>query len=103
MKNLITKVHIWEKEGQLYKDSDGQTIALIPYYNKDNTEQQANAELIAEAFNVTNECGLTPRQLLNRMNEMLEILKDLRDNDYPFINGALWADIDQTISKATNQ
>lgn len=96
MKNLITKVHVWEKEGQIYKDSDGQTIVLIPYYNKDNTEQQANAELITEAFNVTNECGLTPRQLLEQRNELLDALKELYELTYNWSNDKE----DETLVKA---
>ena len=37
-------------------------------------ETKANAELIAESFNVTNESGLTPRQLLDQRNELLDAL-----------------------------
>lgn len=33
--------------------------------------------------------------------ELLKILIDLRDGDYPFINGGLWTDIDNAIKKAT--
>ena len=40
-----------------------------------NDEPEANANLIAEAFNVTNECGLTPRQLLEQRNELLRCLQ----------------------------
>jgi hypothetical protein len=42
-----------------------------------NSEAIANAELIAEAFNVTNECGLTPQQLLEQRNELLFRLKHI--------------------------
>lgn len=34
-------------------------------------EDEANAELIKEAFNVTNETGKTPRQLLEQMDDLL--------------------------------
>lgn len=37
-------------------------------------EQQANADLITEAFNVHNTTGLTPRQLVERVKEMEELL-----------------------------
>ena len=40
-----------------------------------NPEARANAELIAEAGTVANETGLTPRELLNQRNELLEVLK----------------------------
>ena len=39
-----------------------------------NEEQEANAELIAEAGTVANECGLSPRQLLERLMEARELL-----------------------------
>jgi len=35
---------------------------------------KANADLICEAGNVANETGLTPRELLNQRNELLEVL-----------------------------
>lgn len=42
-------------------------------------ETEANANLIAEAFNVANECGLTPAQLLEQRNELLEALDKLTE------------------------
>lgn len=39
-------------------------------------EAEANAKLIAEAGTVANECGLTPRQLLEQRNELLRALGD---------------------------
>lgn len=41
-------------------------------------EMQAHADLIAEAGTVTNECGYTPRQLLEQRNELLEALRPLK-------------------------
>lgn len=41
-------------------------------------EAIANAELIAEAGTVTNESGLTPRQLLEQRDELLEVAKRVR-------------------------
>ena len=46
-------------------------------------EAEANAELIAEAFNVTNECGLTPRQLFEQRNELLDVLEELYNSMNP--------------------
>ena len=37
--------------------------------------QEANANLIAEAFNVTNDTGFTPRQLAEQRAELLEACK----------------------------
>jgi len=36
-------------DGQIYPEETGKTLALIPYYDKENEEQQANAQLIAAA------------------------------------------------------
>lgn len=40
-------------------------------------KQEANAELIAEAFSVATETGLTPRQLAEQRAELLEALQEL--------------------------
>ena len=37
------------KEGQIYTIETGKTLALIPYFDKDNEEQEANAKLMAAA------------------------------------------------------
>lgn len=39
---------------------------------------KANADLICEAGNVANETGLTPRELLNQRNELLEWLEEIK-------------------------
>ena len=39
---------------------------------KDNEVCKSNANLVFEAFNVANETGFTPRQLLEQRNELLE-------------------------------
>lgn len=36
-------------EGQVYPQETGKTLALIPYFNKEDKEQEANAQLIAAA------------------------------------------------------
>lgn len=41
-------------------------------------EGRANAHLIAEAFTVAHETGLTPRQLAGRCADLLETLKQIR-------------------------
>jgi len=45
------------------------------YATKYDGDAQANAELIAEAFNVTNESGYTPAELLAQRNELLDALQ----------------------------
>jgi hypothetical protein len=37
------------KDGQIYPTETGKTLAIIPYYDKDNEEEEANAKLIAAA------------------------------------------------------
>ena len=37
------------KDGQIYPEETGKTLALIPYFDEDNEEQAANAKLIAAA------------------------------------------------------
>ena len=38
-----------KKDGQIYPQETGKTLALIPYFDKDNKEQEANARLLAAA------------------------------------------------------
>lgn len=44
---------------------------------REGIEGNANAELIAEAFNVATETGLTPRQLAEQRKELLGVLREL--------------------------
>jgi hypothetical protein len=39
----------YARDGQIYPTDTGKTLALIPYYDKDNEEHEANARLIAAA------------------------------------------------------
>lgn len=40
----------WQaKDGQIYQSETGKTLALIPYFDKDNEEDQANQKLMAAA------------------------------------------------------
>jgi hypothetical protein len=50
-------------------DRNKQTMSIL--------ECEANAELIQEAFNTVNECGLTPSELLKQRNELIEALTQL--------------------------
>jgi hypothetical protein len=36
-------------DGQIYPQETGKTLALIPYFDKENKEHEANAKLIAAA------------------------------------------------------
>lgn len=41
---------------------------------KEQSENEANASLIAEAFNVANETGLSPRELREQRNSLMDAL-----------------------------
>ena len=71
--------------------------------------EKANAELIAEAFNTTNESGLTPSQLYKQNQELLEALKKSKDKiselftkgvDFAKINSELFTILEQAINNA---
>ena len=38
-----------DKDGQIYSEETGYTIAVIPYFDKEDQEQVANAKLMASA------------------------------------------------------
>jgi len=39
-----------------------------------NDERTANADLVAEAFNVCHECGMTPRELMEALKAINDII-----------------------------
>ncbi len=47
MKTEHTQGNWITKEGQIYPEQTGKTLALIPYFDEANNEQSANARLIA--------------------------------------------------------
>lgn len=52
-------------------------VAKVLRNRIDEEEYEANASLIAEAFNVANETGLTPRELSNSLNRALHTIKEI--------------------------
>ena len=50
-------------DGQIYPLETGKTLALIPYFNKDNEEQKANANLIASAPDLLDACEHALKEL----------------------------------------
>jgi|694.fasta_scaffold129371_4 hypothetical protein len=58
------------KDGQIYPTETGKTLAIIPYYDKDNREQEANAKLIAAA-----------PELLQMVYDLMNCIKRLTDSD----------------------
>ena len=97
----ITKGKWITKEGQIYPQETGKTLALIPYYDNTNEEQEANAQLIAEAGTVCNKLNLTPKQLADQRAELLEFVKEMRSRyaNSPWIA----SQCDELITKATNK
>lgn len=84
MKELKITKGEWIIEGSdptmIVSRKEGETIPVyiaecrtIDFANKD-IEQRANAQLIAEAGTVANECGKTPRELLEERNKLREAL-----------------------------
>lgn len=59
-------------------ENDNHGICTVNANNRSASEANANAELICEAFNVTNETGKSPRQLADENKELLEALIGLR-------------------------
>lgn len=49
MNNNHTPGTWYAKEGQIYPIETGKPLALIPYFDAENKEQEANAKLIAAA------------------------------------------------------
>lgn len=62
-----------------------------PSFDYSGEEAKANAQLLVDAGNVYQECGLTPTQLLEQRNSLMETLKELvelkkmkfNDGEYP--------------------
>ena len=79
-------------KGEWYIDDDGEKVAKVrSTIHKEgkgicliypNKEWEANAKLIVEAGNVTNETGYTPRQLAEQKAELLEALKTIKGAFY---------------------
>ena len=72
-------------------------------------EAKANAELIADAFNTTDESGLAPSQLYKQNQELLDALEKSKDKiselftkgvDSAKINSELFTILEQAINNA---
>lgn len=73
-------LNITKGEWRLYRagrsvGSASDHTGICEVWERANDEGFDNANLIAEAGTVANECGLTPRQLLEQRNELLEALE----------------------------
>jgi hypothetical protein len=50
-------------DGQIYPEETGKTLALIPYFDKEDKEQEANARLIAAAPELLTACLVASEEL----------------------------------------
>lgn len=65
-------------DGQIYPEETGKTIALIPYYDKENEEVEANAQLIASAPTLYRE-NKELKEVLEEVREMMLHFKEAPD------------------------
>jgi len=56
MKTKHTRGTWIAKEGQIYPQETGKTLALVPYFDKEDEEQEANSKLIAAAPDLLHAC-----------------------------------------------
>jgi len=85
-----TKGNWFAHDGQIYPEETGKTLALIPYFDKENEEQQANAYLIAAAPDLLEACQLA-----------LSLIRET----FPFEHGRenvglAWGSLEDAINKA---
>lgn len=72
MEKKFTK-GIWHtNSGQIYPESTGATLAMIPYWDENNKEKQANAKLIA-----------TAPELLDALECMIKHASVIIDGNHP--------------------
>jgi len=58
MNNKHTEGTWYAHDGQIYPEETGKTFAVIPHFDKENEEQQANARLIAAAPKLYEACEM---------------------------------------------
>jgi hypothetical protein len=66
---MHTKGNWIAKEGQVYPEETGKTLALIPYFDEENKEDSANANLIAAAPELLAACALAITALEDCMSD----------------------------------
>ena len=82
------------------------TISACGHVGMSIKESEANVQLIAEAGNVTNESGFTPRELLEQRDSLLEVLIKSRSwmiNKGIDIDRKLFKELELEIKKAKGE
>ena len=74
--NLIT---VYATNSDLEMICDVKRDDILHHRNQDF---KANAELIAEAGTITNQCGFSPKELLEQRDELLKVLEDLLNTNF---------------------
>lgn len=79
-KENVTKGRVYEYKNEIREDDpvNGRTLATISDRLNDS-EREANAELIAEAFNVLSETGFTPAELAKRIKKLRGVMESVAD------------------------
>lgn len=72
METKHTKGNWFAHDGQIYPEETGKTLALIPYFDKENEEEQANAKLIAGAPNLLKACMKVQDAFLPFINDGID-------------------------------
>ena len=80
METKYTKGTWFAKDGQIYPEETGETLALIPYFDEDNQEQKANMKLIelAPAMYEANQ------KLVERLKLWHETYELWKESDHPY-------------------
>jgi len=76
------------KEGQIYTQETGKTLALIPYFDEENEEQQANAQLIMYAPELLQMVYDLKKCIERLTNDNLELHQEDRDKEAQWIGEA---------------
>tara|TARA_R100000951_G_scaffold37874_1_gene32239 strand:+ start:6096 stop:6416 length:321 start_codon:yes stop_codon:yes gene_type:complete len=69
--------NITTRTGDFYRVKEPLGVSICNVTTRNQEQALANAQLIAEAFNVFNETGKTPRELVEANKDFLKTLKQL--------------------------
>lgn len=91
-KELITKgdvevENVTTHNGDFYKVKVPLGTSICNVTTRNFRHASANAELIAESFNITNQCGFTPKEVLEQRDELAKLLHELNEGIDSFWNG----------------